>query len=288
MECLRRLQEAGRFLGLSDPERECAGEARKTEIWDAALAACKAGHAKVLSWLFSAGWPDLIDAAVPWYLSDLAKPRGKGNWEDLYIPGMPYKEGWFLPEVKLYRYAMKHPDTACLEALLNAGCRSDWLCPIAALEGRERHLACAAARGAVCDARAMYPAAARGYLGVLQAAHQHATIKAGVPFGSSLTEWCGRDKVRCCLEAAAQNGHADCLGSLLTWFPDDSLWEPASFAAARAGHIHCLAELRRYFRHSSSSSPSCATSKCSAAATIRFPGLSLLGVLGVVGYRFEG
>jgi hypothetical protein len=65
LHCLKSLQQRGEFLGLGSPDRGSAGETRKLQVWQAALSACIAGHAGVLSWLFASGWFAEIDAYIP-------------------------------------------------------------------------------------------------------------------------------------------------------------------------------------------------------------------------------
>lgn len=64
--CLERLDSEGHLLSSNAQERGAAGEARKAELWDAALVAGHAGHAHVFKWLFRAGWPAFIDATPEW------------------------------------------------------------------------------------------------------------------------------------------------------------------------------------------------------------------------------
>jgi hypothetical protein len=171
LHCLQGLQERGQFLSLDSPERGSAGEVRKLQVWDAALSACQAGHARVLSWLFASGWPAEIDAYIPWHLWDLVKPE---HWDDSKLPyvkvirGLLPEERLFLPELELCRYAMRNPEPACLEALLNSGCRSRWMYVMAALEGRGDRLDLAAEQGCQLDFLSLVLAAQEGHLPILQ------------------------------------------------------------------------------------------------------------------------
>jgi hypothetical protein len=152
--CLKRMKQEGRLLACKGRLRRVAGEARRAELWDAALTACKAGQAHVLSWLVNCcRWPSSVDATSEFSFSGLAQLPEGGKLGELDIPRMQYKDEWFLAEVNLWRFALQNPDTACLEALLDAGCRSEWVCPLAAVEGREGHLALAVRRGCCCDER---------------------------------------------------------------------------------------------------------------------------------------
>ncbi len=72
--CLQLLQEEGTFLGFHDPEREQAGETRKTQAWLAALAACDARQPAVLRWLFAGGWPLADSERLWWHFRDMADP----------------------------------------------------------------------------------------------------------------------------------------------------------------------------------------------------------------------
>jgi Ankyrin repeats (many copies) len=239
LECLERMRQEGRLLSSDSQERKSAGEARRAELWDASLVGCKAGQAHALKWLFRDGWPASVDATSKHSLSGLAQPREGRSMEELYILGMNYRDEWFLAEVNLCRFALQTPDTACLEALLDAGCRSEWMCPMAALEGREAHLALAATRGYCCDARTLYVAAKAGNLTMLWAAHGNATV------AMSLLDKATRDIVSGCLSAAAEAGSVECLRALLDWFECDRYFWSAMVAAIRAGHLDCLQELAR-------------------------------------------
>jgi hypothetical protein len=151
LQCLQCLQEQQRFLGLDSPERGSAGELRKLQVWDAAVSACKAGQPGVLAWLFASGWPAVVDAHAPWHLRNVVKPDLWDARKEPYLEVIlgalegradpelsPEMEVCrvYLPELRLCRYAMLNPDPACLQALLNSGCRSEWICLMAALEGR--------------------------------------------------------------------------------------------------------------------------------------------------------
>lgn len=138
LECLQRLRLEGRFLDLyKRRKRAAAGEASRAEAWLAALAACEAGHAHVLRWLFRYGWPRFFDAEPPWHLHDMADPWfekfGIAPQLDLVNDANCIGSLWrqpelpcFPPEVALYRSAMRAP--ACLDVLLEAGARSPWIC----------------------------------------------------------------------------------------------------------------------------------------------------------------
>jgi hypothetical protein len=245
VRCLQSLQMQGRFLGLDSPERGSAGEVRKLQVWEAAHCACKAGHAGVLSWLFAPGWPAEINAYVPRHLPDLVKPE---HWdaqkvscmED--IKGTPPQERVFVPELLLCRYAMQNPDPACLVALLNSGCRSKWICDMAALEGREDFWDLAAEHGCPFDLRSWVLAAREGQLPILRC-----LLRLGL---SSAGPARNRPEVLEMLQisamAAAEAGHADCLEALLRWNTGFLDLESLSVAAMERGHIPCLQVLLGY------------------------------------------
>lgn len=178
LDCLARLQEDGLFLSLYASERGTAGEARKAQVWDAALAAYEAGRAHVLAWLFADGWPARIDDRPPWHVHDVVLPTDADLklMSSLHIPGTQKLR--ILPDVKLYCAATRTPETACLEVLLDAGCRSEWICPLAAREGRSEPLVLAAERGCLCDDRTLHEAARKGHLLALQTADRYATVTA--------------------------------------------------------------------------------------------------------------
>eukprot|EP00884_Botryococcus_braunii_P005776 jgi/Botrbrau1/1519/Bobra.0107s0007.1 len=183
-QCLQGLSQAGSFLPLDSPDRASAGELRRLEVWQAAITTCRAGHRPTLSWLFASGWPSSIDAALTWQTRDtvdlhqLMERRSLVekdqlisqvcNWGESY--SSCYTEKHFLLELDLYRYAMRNATPACLEALLEAGCRSVWICRLAALEGNAAFLALAANWGCPCDLIALQFAACSGDLLLLMAA----------------------------------------------------------------------------------------------------------------------
>eukprot|EP00884_Botryococcus_braunii_P011807 jgi/Botrbrau1/20627/Bobra.113_1s0052.1 len=233
------MHEAGQFLDLYSPERGRAGEARREQAWDALLAACMADQAQVLAWLLSQGWPAEIDAAVVWHLRDIAQQLCAGNWETLYIPGMPDGDGWFLPEVKLYLYAMRNPTSACLEVLLRAGCRSEWLCPLAAKEGRPAYLELAVNAGCPCDVRSLHVAAERGDLEVLQTVCLHADLpKHFMMMMHSLGQ---------AAEIAAAKGHLSCVEALYQNYTTRyGGLQGVARAAASKGQLECLQFVTRF------------------------------------------
>eukprot|EP00884_Botryococcus_braunii_P000686 jgi/Botrbrau1/10618/Bobra.154_1s0008.1 len=141
----------GEFLPFKSPKWQSAGEARRAQAWEAAALACSADRVNVLEWLFEGGWPpsasaDAIDA---WRLKGiLCTLDYMGN----SVLGMP-KDVILGFEYDLYFHPVRNNTPACLEALLEAGCRSQWLCAIAAEEGEDARLMLAASRGCPCDWR---------------------------------------------------------------------------------------------------------------------------------------
>jgi hypothetical protein len=235
LKCLERMKREGWLLTSNSEERKSAGEVRKAELWDAALVAGEAEQVDVLKWLFRDGWPASVDATSEFSLSGLARPLEPCNMEELYIPCMRYRDEWFLAEVNLCRFALRSPNTACLEALLDAGCRSEWMCPMAVLEGGEAHLALAASRGCCCDARTLYVAARAGNLSMLRAAHRNATDAKGL-FDDFFV-------VHDCIHAAVKGGSEDCLCALLDWFQRGRYLSTVDQALVKAGRLAWLQEL---------------------------------------------
>lgn len=250
VRCLERLRTQGKFLGSEVGERAGAGEASKAQLWDAALKACERGHAHVLRWLFRGGWPASVDASPDWLLTDLARlPLGWGSRDEFYIPGMSYGGGWLI-EVNLCRYAMRDPSTNCLKALLDVGCRSDWMCPLAALEGCEERLALVVEHECTCDVKAIYVAARGCSLRMLEAACWHFINQASRDWAEFLCNSCGRRTLDKSIEVVAKKGSAACLEALLSWFYPVAFahleaMQAAARGAAERGHVDCLEVLQR-------------------------------------------
>lgn len=144
MDCLEALSAAGRFLPLESPpaEREGAGEARKLQAWEAALAACEAGQPVALAWILRSGWGSLIDINIPWHVRDMVPQWEAKLLEAARIVRRLLRHSAcqvhkFLPGIALCHAVVTSPTAACLDVLLRAGCRSKWLCTLAAEEGRE-------------------------------------------------------------------------------------------------------------------------------------------------------
>eukprot|EP00884_Botryococcus_braunii_P017576 jgi/Botrbrau1/4501/Bobra.0220s0034.1 len=143
LQCLGQLCEMGLFLPLTHPDWASAGEARKCQVFEAAIAGCSGGHADVLAWLLSSGWLSDIGAIFPRHMQDLWEQH-----EDFAkaFPGLKiYREPFFL-EYKLYSCAVQQATSSCMEALLNAGCSAVWICRIVAREGKADFLALALKR----------------------------------------------------------------------------------------------------------------------------------------------
>jgi hypothetical protein len=239
--CLERLKEDGRLLTTdhyfrSSQNKELSWEAQKFELWDAALVACKAGHAPVLTWLFGndmALWPSVVDAKPAHSLSGLAQPLEWSQEEKLHLPYID-RHDWYHVEVNLCHFAVINPSTACLKALLKAGCRSLWICLLAAREGREEHFALAVQHRCSCDPATLYFAAKGGNVNVLQAAQRHAKV-ALILFNHD-----------CVITAAAKGGRLECLRALLDSFgSEERCLLPAARAAVEGGHLDCVQELVR-------------------------------------------
>eukprot|EP00884_Botryococcus_braunii_P022367 jgi/Botrbrau1/8814/Bobra.0335s0004.1 len=251
LQCLQSLSEAGRFLPLGSPDRAAAGESRKLQIWDAAVASCSGDHPHMLSWLFESGWPSEFDAVLPWHMGDLLESR------DLLMEDWPVKveKGWisidteyqelrnqFLPELNLYRLAMWNDTPACLEALLKAGCRSVWICRLAAEEEKADFLTLAASWGCPCDPTALWVAARSGNLPVLEAVHSAASLPNGfLSHGTADLS----DYATLCIEEAAEAateiGNAACLAALLEWFGKAA----ATSGISLDGGLDCLHAVQR-------------------------------------------
>eukprot|EP00884_Botryococcus_braunii_P005287 jgi/Botrbrau1/1475/Bobra.178_3s0031.1 len=199
-QCLQGLAEAGRFLPLVSPDRASAGELRRLEVWQAAITTCRAGHRPTLSWLFASGWPSSIDAALSWQTRDTVDlhqvmERRTLVEKDRLISEVCKGERPFLLELDLYRHAMRKATPECLEALLEAGCRSVWICRLAALEGN---------------------------LGEAGSAH-----------------------IRHAARLVASEGHAACLGALLSWFGNSAVSFWLAESIGERGYLNCLQTLQR-------------------------------------------
>jgi hypothetical protein len=229
--CLERLQEAGRFLPLDSPDRESAGEARRAQVWEAAIEACKAGHAHLLTWLFRSGWPRKADVFVP---DDVPDVIADWNLLKSLNPEVPPP----LAELALYSYAVTQPCPACLAALLDAGCRSEWLCTVAALKERQDSLSLSASRGCPVMTHTVIVAAHTGQLPLLEAAyHEAKRCNSPALLGSKLWE------VRAW--EAAVKGQAGCLEAILGWFGKEFWLDTVARAAANEGHLECLRVAQR-------------------------------------------
>eukprot|EP00884_Botryococcus_braunii_P008645 jgi/Botrbrau1/17782/Bobra.0127s0035.1 len=257
--CLQRLGGLGEFLPLDSPDWAAAGEARKAQAWEASAVACSADHAPLLKWLFRAGWPPSSGTIAPWHMRDSFSrlPCLRS------IDSSRFEEFILEPEYELYYNAVRSSTTACLEALLEAGCRSPWLCAIAAAEGREAHLRLAARAGCPCDISVLDIAASSGRLAVLKAVYEEGTDSftserfvdlSAAAFKEDLyDDPVARVSVKrasmmllLIAEATAAKGNMECLEALLTWFADD-MWLPNLLCkAADSGHLDCLQGLERW------------------------------------------
>eukprot|EP00884_Botryococcus_braunii_P002185 jgi/Botrbrau1/11968/Bobra.0115s0004.1 len=250
LHCLAQLYKEGAFLPLSSPEWVSAGEAKKCQVFEAAIAGCSSGLAYVLSWLFSSGWPD-IEAIFPWDMRDLLEQHMDlmTAFPELHVDSEP-----FCLEYKLYCCAVQQATTSCLEALLDAGCRSEWICRIAAREGKADFLALAAKQGCPCDFWVWKFAASTGKLAVLELlASDHAKRSQAASNGAAtrngdrswILERVGCGERRWALESAVRSGHLQICQCLVHLDPR-LLQHPYLFhAAARGGSLPCLDFLQR-------------------------------------------
>jgi hypothetical protein len=245
VNCLQRRRIDGTFLPLDAPDRASAGEARKAQAWEAAAAACSACHSHVLKWTFSSGWPSAVDCELPWHSQDLVEAYD--DFQGIQVPlGYAPIPGPF--ERELYYYALQHGNLPCLRVLLDAGCRSPWICAIAVWYENMVALNLAASRGCRCDSLASEVAAAMGRLDLLQIVHcirvrGHGTWSG--PQSSDLELKLFRQHIQRMYVLAAKDDCVERLEALLCSVPDSD----ASYAAARSavekGHVRCLEALQR-------------------------------------------
>eukprot|EP00884_Botryococcus_braunii_P008462 jgi/Botrbrau1/17617/Bobra.0166s0053.1 len=148
LHCLDQLCKQGHFVRTDNPDWPCAGEARKCQAFEAATAACSSGHTDVIAWLFPSGWPLKLLEIFSWDTQDLLEQH-----EDFAkaFPDLKLDREPLFFEYKLCCSAVQQATTSCLDALIDVGCRSAWLCRIAAREGKASFLALAAKRGCPCD-----------------------------------------------------------------------------------------------------------------------------------------
>lgn len=189
--------------------------------------------------------------AEPW-LKQLTVPEAREEEEeDFFDPTWTLPElGSFPGEVELYSHAMRAPE--CLEALLEAGARSAWICRAAALEGRADLLAMAVQNGCPCDPKCLFIAAREGQLAVLEKVldmgpdllikHAEGVFPRAVGQAWTMETLVGRAGFE-----AACKGQAACLDVLLR--RDHGILiqlREVGHAAAWAGSLDCLQLLRRY------------------------------------------
>eukprot|EP00884_Botryococcus_braunii_P006170 jgi/Botrbrau1/15554/Bobra.0273s0006.1 len=259
LHCLAQLRERGLYLALRSRNWVSAGEARKSQVFEAAIAGCSSGRADVLAWLFSPGWARNIAAIWRWDTHDLWEQH-----EDFAeaFPGLSIDNEPFVLEYKLYCCAVQQPTPSCLEALLDAGCRSVWICRIAAREGKADFLALAAKRGCPCDFWVWQDAASTGKLAVLALlASDHAMRRIFkkacigarswqrlIFLAASQGQWeclqilerVGCEDRRKAAESAAWSGQLQILQNLVE--QDPQLLQDSYFfdAAAQGGSLACL------------------------------------------------
>eukprot|EP00884_Botryococcus_braunii_P011806 jgi/Botrbrau1/20626/Bobra.113_1s0051.1 len=133
---------------------------------------------------------------------------------------------------------MRNPTSACLEVLLRAGCRSEWLCPLAAKEGRPAYLELAVKSGCPCDARSLLVAAERGDLEVLQTVCLHVDL----PENTMMMK---KKAVQPSAETAAAAGYLSCLEALYNKYKDSLNFCDLARAAASKGQLECLQFITR-------------------------------------------
>eukprot|EP00884_Botryococcus_braunii_P006198 jgi/Botrbrau1/1557/Bobra.0107s0045.1 len=251
LNCLEELCQMGNFLPLGSPDWAAAGEARKFQVFEAALAACSNGQAHVLSWLFSSGWPSPIETVFTWLVQDLWEPppdfASAFPWlQEDFEPCLLRVEGDVEPfwlEVRLCRCAVQQEKTCCLEALLDAGCRSKWICRVAAVEGKADFLALAARRGCPCDLWVWRYAASTGKHAVLELltdAEMRSIAKKGF-----IADCLSHGRCRTWMEVltgdAAVDGQWECLEILKRAGCTD--WSMAAISAAWGGQLEILQNL---------------------------------------------
>jgi hypothetical protein len=240
---------------LDSPERSSAGEARKLQVWNAAIAACKAGQAMVLSWLFLSGRPAKVDACIPWHLWDVVKIEDGDTCiqfevkimieEMLSCFGILNPDSACLISYLLFHNAILLPDTACLMALLEVGLYSKLICFMAVREGKAGFLDLAVDRGCPCDCFCLYRAAEMGHLSVLE----RLWSLLGLDCVYDHEEQPDSEKVAAIQGAAilaAKYGQTKCLQALLHWGGQYLDQEDVGLAAARGGHLSCLRALHKY------------------------------------------
>lgn len=248
LDCLKRLRQEGKFLDFYSQARQTATEAKRAQAWRAAIAACEAGNDDVLAWLFARGWPEESDDAK-WYIDDVMQPIETNELRQLLSDfllsrwgGMVRMPHWSPLEMKLFLRALRNPDTGCLLQLLISGCRSKWICPMAAREGCKSHLILAACIGCPCGIRTVLAASRQGSHSLLQTAIYYCNnteqMLESDPFQQTLI-------VYDCLWSAMEAGLVDCLDTLMCWFGRQLRGENARFPEWQPweeGGLHKLKE----------------------------------------------
>eukprot|EP00884_Botryococcus_braunii_P003816 jgi/Botrbrau1/13435/Bobra.0082s0039.1 len=222
VRCLAQLCEKGLFLPLNSPDWQSAGEARKCQAFEAAIAGCSSGRAAVLAWIFSSGWPSNIKAIWCWHTRDLWEQH-----EDLKkaFPGLKIDTEPFVLEYKLYCCAVQQPTPSCLTALLDAGCRSEWICRIAAK------------RGCPCDLWVWEFAASTGNHAVLELLESSTAMRR---LANRVSDR-GQFSMERLTRIAAANGHWECLQILKR--AGCKKWSRAAEGAALSGQLQIVQNL---------------------------------------------
>lgn len=154
-------------LSPAEPPKEgINGEARKLEVWDAAAAACMESQDRVLKRILGDGWPQAVDATVPWDMWDVLEEWKTEDYlnkfatnETLQLQSLIYRvfrkvkgdTALSLAEWKLFNAAVAEPNPDCLSVLLTSGCHSLWLCRAAAHAKDAFALKKAVDHGCSCD-----------------------------------------------------------------------------------------------------------------------------------------
>jgi hypothetical protein len=212
-------------------------------VWEAATAACKAGHGHVLRWIFSSGWPSQVDGDLPWHLLDILD-EGENLWPDAFrtIQWTIAHPGRL--EFELYMYALQTEDAACLEALLDAGCRSPWICVVAAYLGKATLLNMATDRG--CRFNHIVPPIDPRHdsLDLLQAVCRNKS--SGDPPGDISTIInLVRRHFKTAYRLAAESNNLKRLDELLRTYQDVEGIAIAAIWAAHYGHVEFLQKFER-------------------------------------------
>eukprot|EP00884_Botryococcus_braunii_P021783 jgi/Botrbrau1/8289/Bobra.0251s0018.2 len=151
------------------------------------------------------------------------------------FPGLIIDTEPFVLEYQLYCCAVQQQTPSCLEALLDAGCCSEWICRIAAREGKADFLTLAAKRGCPCDWWVWEIAASTGNHAVLEL---RASDGATRSIANEAYHWDLGQFIGHLAGLAASHGHWECLQILER--AGCTCWLDAAMNAAHSGHLECL------------------------------------------------